>query len=76
MTWDIVHRGRKIQVAIDRAAAPDGQTIQRDVVLHPGRYAYPKAARAARILNLAGVLLLAVGVLAVLYGILLSMQAR
>ena len=39
MTWDIVHRGRKIQVAIDRAAAPDGQTIQRDVVLHPGAVA-------------------------------------
>ena len=39
MTWDIVHRGRKIQVAVDRAAAPDGQTIQRDVVLHPGAVA-------------------------------------
>ncbi len=39
MTWDIVHRGRKIQVAVDRSVAPDGQTIQRDVVLHPGAVA-------------------------------------
>lgn len=39
MTWDIVHRGRKIQVAVDRAAAADGRTIQRDVVLHPGAVA-------------------------------------
>lgn len=40
MTWDIVHRGRKIQVAVDRATtAPDGRTIPRDVVLHPGAVA-------------------------------------
>ena len=39
MAWDIVHRGRKIQVAVDRALAADGQTIQRDVVLHPGAVA-------------------------------------
>ena len=39
MTWDIVHRGRKIQVAVDRTTSADGQTIQRDVVLHPGAVA-------------------------------------
>src|SRR5262249_45088538 len=39
MTWDIVHRGRKIQVAVDRTTTGDGQTIQRDVVLHPGAVA-------------------------------------
>lgn len=39
MTWDIVHRGRKIQVAVDRSLAANGQTIQRDVVLHPGAVA-------------------------------------
>jgi ADP-ribose pyrophosphatase len=39
MTWDIVHRGRKIQVAVDRSVAADGRTIQRDVVLHPGAVA-------------------------------------
>jgi ADP-ribose pyrophosphatase len=39
MTWNIVHRGRKIQVAVDRTTTGDGQTIQRDVVLHPGAVA-------------------------------------
>lgn len=39
MTWDIVHQGRKIQVAVDRSLAADGQTIARDVVLHPGAVA-------------------------------------
>lgn len=39
MAWDIVHRGRKIQVGVDRSLTPDGQTIQRDVVLHPGAVA-------------------------------------
>jgi ADP-ribose pyrophosphatase len=39
MAWDIVHRGRKIQVAVDRSIAPNGQPIQRDVVLHPGAVA-------------------------------------
>ncbi len=39
MAWDIVHRGRKIQVAVDRSQAPDGQTVLRDVVLHPGAVA-------------------------------------
>ena len=39
MTWDIVHRGRKIQVAVDRTTTAEGRMIQRDVVLHPGAVA-------------------------------------
>jgi ADP-ribose pyrophosphatase len=39
MAWDIVHRGRKIQVGVERAIAANGQTIQRDFVLHPGAVA-------------------------------------
>jgi ADP-ribose pyrophosphatase len=33
---EIVHVGRKIRVAIDTTTAPDGTTIRRDVILHPG----------------------------------------
>jgi ADP-ribose pyrophosphatase len=39
MAWDIVHRGRKIQVGVDRSIGANGQPIQRDVVLHPGAVA-------------------------------------
>lgn len=39
MSRQIVYQGRKIQVAIDTAVQPDGQTVQRDVVLHPGAVA-------------------------------------
>lgn len=39
MAWEIVHRGRKIQVAVDRSIAANGQAILRDVVLHPGAVA-------------------------------------
>jgi ADP-ribose pyrophosphatase len=39
MAWDIVYRGRKIQVAVDRSETPDGQTVLRDVVVHPGAVA-------------------------------------
>jgi ADP-ribose pyrophosphatase len=39
MAWDIVHRGRKIQVAVDRSTMPSGQQVVRDVVLHPGAVA-------------------------------------
>jgi ADP-ribose pyrophosphatase len=35
----IVHRGRKIQVAVDVEAGPRGGTVQRDVVIHPGAVA-------------------------------------
>jgi ADP-ribose pyrophosphatase len=36
MSRQIVHRGRKIQVAIETSVSADGRTVQRDVVLHPG----------------------------------------
>jgi ADP-ribose pyrophosphatase len=39
MARDIVYRGRKIQVAVDRSFGVDGQTILRDVVIHPGAVA-------------------------------------
>jgi ADP-ribose pyrophosphatase len=39
MAWDIVHRGRKIQVGVERSTAADGQPIVRDVVIHPGAVA-------------------------------------
>lgn len=39
MAWDIVHRGRRIQVAVDRSLGADGQPIQRDIILHPGAVA-------------------------------------
>jgi ADP-ribose pyrophosphatase len=32
----VIHRGKKIQVALDTTALPDGSVIQRDVILHPG----------------------------------------
>lgn len=36
MSRQIVHHGRKIRVAIDVIAGPDGEEVRRDVVLHPG----------------------------------------
>jgi ADP-ribose pyrophosphatase len=39
MARQIIHRGRKIQVAVDTQTLPDGSTVQRDVVLHPGAVA-------------------------------------
>ncbi len=39
MARTIVYRGRKIQVAVDESLAPNGQSIRRDVVLHPGAVA-------------------------------------
>src|SRR4051812_6844968 len=36
MSREIVHRGRKIAVAVDTTQLPDGTIIRRDVVLHPG----------------------------------------
>ncbi len=36
MPREIVHVGRRIRVAVDTTTTPDGQTIRRDVVLHPG----------------------------------------
>lgn len=36
MAREIVHRGRKISVAVDTIPGPAGQPIRRDVILHPG----------------------------------------
>ncbi len=36
MPREIIHRGRKIQVAVDTSTGPDGQVIRRDMILHPG----------------------------------------
>lgn len=36
MSREIVHTGRKIQVAIDTSTGPNGEVIRRDVILHPG----------------------------------------
>lgn len=36
MAREIVHRGRRITVAIDTSAGPNGETIRRDMILHPG----------------------------------------
>jgi ADP-ribose pyrophosphatase len=39
MTRQVVFRGRKIEVALDTTVMPNGRTVQRDVVLHPGAVA-------------------------------------
>jgi len=39
MSRQIVHRGRKIQVALETCVSPSGQTVERDIVLHPGAVA-------------------------------------
>jgi ADP-ribose pyrophosphatase len=36
MSREIVHVGRKIRVAVDTTTTADGQTIRRDVIMHPG----------------------------------------
>jgi ADP-ribose diphosphatase len=36
MARQIVHRGRKIQVAIDVSTGPDGHEVRRDLIFHPG----------------------------------------
>ena len=36
MPREIIHRGRKIQVAIDTSIGPDGRELRRDLILHPG----------------------------------------
>lgn len=36
MPREIVYTGRKIRVAVDTHVAPDGTTIRRDMILHPG----------------------------------------
>jgi len=39
MTREVVYTGRKIRVALERTAGPDGKEVRRDVVLHPGAVA-------------------------------------
>jgi ADP-ribose pyrophosphatase len=39
MAREIVHKGRKIEVAVDHEVGPDGRPFRRDVVLHPGAVA-------------------------------------
>lgn len=36
MAREIVHIGRKIRVAVDTFTAPDGTTVRRDLIQHPG----------------------------------------
>jgi ADP-ribose pyrophosphatase len=36
MAREVVHRGRKVQVVLDTTVLPDGSTIRRDIILHPG----------------------------------------
>jgi ADP-ribose pyrophosphatase len=36
MPREIVHVGRRIQVAVDTTTAPDGTVITRDMIFHPG----------------------------------------
>src|SRR5262249_13751456 len=39
MSRQIVYRGRKIQVALEASVLPSGQTVQRDLIIHPGAVA-------------------------------------
>lgn len=36
MPRQIVHEGRKIKVALDTSTGPNGETMRRDLILHPG----------------------------------------
>jgi ADP-ribose pyrophosphatase len=36
MSRTLVHRGRKIEVYLDESPLPDGTTIRRDMIVHPG----------------------------------------
>jgi ADP-ribose pyrophosphatase len=36
MAREIIHTGRKIKVAVDTSTGPNGETIRRDMILHPG----------------------------------------
>ncbi|HZU36684.1 MAG TPA: NUDIX hydrolase [Gemmataceae bacterium] len=36
MSREVIFRGRKIQLALDRRPSADGQILERPVVLHPG----------------------------------------
>jgi ADP-ribose pyrophosphatase len=36
MARQIIHEGRKVKVAIDTSTGANGETIRRDLILHPG----------------------------------------
>lgn len=36
MPREVIHQGRKIKVAVDTSIGPNGETIRRDMILHPG----------------------------------------
>ena len=36
MARELVHRGRKIEVWLDTTVLPDGTTVRRDMIVHPG----------------------------------------
>lgn len=36
MAREIIHHGRKIKIAVDTSVGPNGETIRRDMILHPG----------------------------------------
>lgn len=36
MPREFIHQGRKIKVAIDTSIGANGETVRRDVILHPG----------------------------------------
>jgi ADP-ribose pyrophosphatase len=36
MPREIIHTGRKIKIAVDTSTGPNGETIRRDMILHPG----------------------------------------
>jgi ADP-ribose pyrophosphatase len=36
MPREVVHRGRKIEVVLETTTLPDGTTIRRDMIFHPG----------------------------------------
>lgn len=36
MPRQLIHEGRKIKVVLDTSTGPDGQTLRRDMILHPG----------------------------------------
>ena len=36
MPRQIIHEGRKIKVVLDTSTGPNGETIRRDMILHPG----------------------------------------
>lgn len=39
MAREIVHVGRRIQVAVERVTDPNGHAVVRDIILHPGAVA-------------------------------------